>query len=118
MNRIPDDFDLSAVEGEELSQICIDQYQVQLNFDGSSIVGGGELLLEKNGVSKHLFSTSWITTCGLEDLIGSKVVGWGKRDDFHFFLSFSCDTVLVFVTQEGPHEDFTVQIWEGEFYVL
>ncbi|PHR66986.1 MAG: hypothetical protein COA55_08475 [Alcanivorax sp.] len=55
MNRIPDDFDLSAVEGEELSQICIDQYQVQLNFDGASIVGGGELLLEKNGGGEATF---------------------------------------------------------------
>ena len=118
MNRIPEDFDLNAIEGCELSQICIDKYQVQLNFDGASIVGGGEVLLEKNGVSKRIFSGSWITACGLEDLIGSRVVGWGKRDDFHFFLSFSCDTTLVFVTQEGPCEDFTILMWEGEVNVL
>ena len=118
MNRIPEDFDLSALTGEDLSQIRIDQHQIQLHFDKVSIQGGGQVLLEKSGASKKLFSGSWLTTCGLDALIGSKVVGWERRDDFHFCLSFSCETTLVFVTQEGPYEDFTILMGEGEFYVL
>ena len=118
MNRIPEDFDLSAFTGEDLSQIRIDQHQIQLHFDSLSIQGGGKVLLEKSGDSKKLFSGSWLTTCGLDALIGSKVVGWQRRSDFQFSLSFSCETTLVFVTQEGPYEDFTILVGEREFYVL
>jgi len=118
MNRIPDSFDLSEIVGDVLSQICIDQHQIQLKFERVSIQGGGDLLLESSGISKQLFSDSWVSTCGLEDLIGCKVIGWEKRDDFHFCLSFACDANLVFVTQERPFEDFTIHIWETEFYVL
>ncbi|MGJ3255029.1 MAG: hypothetical protein ACFE0K_01765 [Alcanivorax sp.] len=118
MNRIPDDFNLSVLTGRELSQLCIDQYQIQLHFDGATIQGGGEVLLEKGGVSKKMFSGSWITTCGLDVLIGSKVAGWERRDDFHFGLSFSCDATMVFVTQEGPCEDFTILLEGNGFYVL
>ena len=118
MNRIPENFDLSALTGEGLSQIRIDQHQIQLYFDNFSIQGGGQVLLEKSGDSKQLFSGSWITTCGLDVLIGSKVVGWERRDDFHFCLSFSCEATLVFATQEGSYEDFTTLMGESEFYVL
>jgi len=118
MNRIPEDFDLSAFVGEDLSQIRIDQHQIQLHFDNISIQGGGQVLLEKSGDSTQLFSSSWLTTCGLDTLIGSKVVGWQRRDDFHFCLLFSCGATLVFVTQEGPYEDFTILMGEGEFYFL
>lgn len=118
MNRIPKNFDLSPLTGEVLSQVCIDQHQIQLHFDNLSIQGGGQVLLEKSGGSKQLFSGSWITTCGLDVLIGSKVVGWERRDDFHFGLLFSCDATLVFVTQEGSYEDFTILMGEREFYVL
>ncbi|WP_300523632.1 hypothetical protein [Alcanivorax sp.] len=55
MNRIPENFDLSALTGEGLSQIRIDQHQIQLYFDNSSIQGGGQVLLEKSGDSKQLF---------------------------------------------------------------
>ncbi len=58
MNQLPADFDLSQYVGEQLGQICVDQYQVQLKFDTFSIQGGGKLETEIDGTLLKVFKES------------------------------------------------------------
>ena len=118
MNRIPHEFDLAGMVGQPLSQVCIDQYQVQLSFTNARIQGGGALSLETDGVPTKLFDGAWLTSQGLEVLIGEAVAAWSRRDDFHFTLKFQSGVELVFRTQEGPYEDFTVHLANDAFWVL
>lgn len=122
MNPLPLDFDLSPLVGAELQQVCIDQYQVQLHFEGPSffchIQGGGKLALEQAGQSSVLFHGTWKSSAGLELLVGMPVRSWQVRGPHQFALSFPSEAVLVFETRVGPHEDFTVQVGNEAFWVL
>lgn len=122
MNSIPADFDLSPLIGAELMQVCLGQYQVQLQFEkvdlSCHIEGGGKLSIESEGNSSELFHKTWRSSHGLERLVGMSISAWSRRDSYHFTVTFTSEEVLVFETHEGPHEDFTVLLGEIGFWVL
>ena len=118
MNVLPADFDLSPLVGQELSQVCLDQYQIQLHFNRCHIQGGGKVSLERTGANVELFHGTWRTSAGLEHLVGTPVTSWTRRSPNHFTLTFASGSALVFETVEGPLEDFTVSIANDAFWVL
>jgi len=118
VNVLPTDFDLSPLVGQELGQICLDQYQIQLHFNGCHIQGSGKVSLERTGATVELFHGRWKTSAGLEQLVGTPVMSWTRRSPNHFALTFATGTALLFETVEGPLEDFTVSIANEAFWVL
>lgn len=125
VNLIPDDFDLTPLVGAELLQVCLGEYQIQLQFEkpdlSCHIEGGGKVSLESGDRSSELFHGKWTTSHGLEQLVGMPLTAWSRRSPNQFTLTFTSGAVLVFETQESQYEDFTVQLGpmgEGPFWVL
>jgi len=118
VNPLPPDFDLAPLAGQELGQVCLDQYQIQLHFDSSHIQGSGKVSLELDGTTTELFHGTWRTSLGLDQLVGTKVVSWSRRSAHIFSLHFDSGAALVFESEVGPYEDFTVSIGNGAFWIL
>lgn len=118
MNPLPPDFDLAPIVGQELSQVCLDPYSIQLHFDGSHIQGGGKVSLELNGGATELFHGTWRTSSGLALLVGTRVVSWTRRSAHEFSLNFESGAALVFETEMGPIEDFTILAGGDSFWVI
>lgn len=118
MNRLPAEFDLSPLVGQHLRQVCLDQYQIQLHFDGCHIQGAGKVSLELNGETIELFRDTWNTSSGLEHLVGTPVTSWDRRSPNHFVLTFASGAGLLFETVERALEDFTVSLANGVYWVL
>ncbi len=118
MNPLPADFDLSQYVGEQLGQICVGQYQVQLKFDSFSIEGGGKLDTEIDGTLIQAFKETWKTTAGLERFIGGTIRSWQRRSDNCFSIDFEEQISLIFHTENGQYEDFTIWFEKDNWLVL
>ena len=111
MNGIPEGFDLQPLVGRTLMQVRLDEHQVQLVFDHGHIFVEGHLSIEY--VSKPalpLFRDGWVTSAGLEQLVGQSVTSWARRNTHSFHVQFSSGTALVFSSEDGPYEDIVVEL--------
>jgi len=118
VHPLPPDFDLGPIIGSQLTQICVDEFQIQLHFENGHIQGGGKVCLSSNGKIVELFHEQWKTCSGLEAVIGSQAVNWSTNGSHEFSIQFSSEATLVFAVQEGQYEDFTVQVGDGGLWVL
>lgn len=118
MNSLPPDFNLNHFVGSKVNQICIDEFQIQILFDEGNISGGGSVKLIDNEDIIEVFNEKWITTSGLESVIGSTIEKWGKLGECEFYLVLEGGVELLFTTEIGPYEDFTVSMEYGDMWIL
>ncbi len=118
MHPLPPDFDLSPIVGSQLTQICVDEFQIQLHFENGHIQGSGKVCLGSSGQNIELFHEKWKACSGLEAVIGSQVVSWATNGSHEFSIQLGSETSLSFTVTEGQYEDFTVQVGEGGLWVL
>ncbi len=118
MHTIPEEFDLTCIVDESISQLRIDKFQIQIHWEQLSIQGEGQVFLEQEGKRTEIFNGTWKNSCGLEGIINSTVSAWNVRSQNEFSISFESGQILSFHVGEGQYEDFTVNIVGGSFWVM
>ena len=110
MRPVPTNLDLSALIGQEITQLRIGAWQLQILFEseqkisceGTVIVDAGECsrpVLTKNG---------WGDFSALRGLVGSKVETWKVEGSHEFSITLGGGTKIHFRSTTGPHEDFVI----------
>jgi len=122
MYGLPNDVDLSFLNGMELIQICVGQYQVQLHFFGGK---GATISIEHrmtHRVKKKV--TVWeegktpSAASSLLLLLGTSIVGVKTKEDGTLRLQFSNkDEVVIFDDSPG-YEAYTINHGTDPPYVV
>lgn len=119
MYRLADDFDLSELVGQQLNQLCIGPFDIQLHFDdGWTIRGQGKVSGVIESRREVWFHGEWNTTLYLPHVVGKDVIDWKKNGDFEFELEFLGGAKLAFETTESQYEDFIIELPNGALLVL
>jgi hypothetical protein len=111
MRAVPADFDLSPLCGQELAQIRLGRFNLQLCFDQEHrIACEGTVIAVTNGGSVEVFSreSGWKDASVLPDLVGRTVIGWKREGSHEFSISLSGETKLRFQSSDGPYEDSVI----------
>ncbi len=105
MHPFPEAFKLQFLIEAELNQICLAQWQIQLNFDSARIIIEGELEhVDKSGtVRRYNTDESRLSPFFLHHLIGQKV-RLLEVEPFRLTLAFDDGDILRIFSDEGPYE--------------
>lgn len=112
MHGVPEDLDLSDFVGGVLSQICLDQYQVELHFypDGSIFMEGHWKLLDKDGrVVDQWEEHASREVYRIHRCLGSAVMDFAVNAPESFDLVFDNGDVLRVFDSSKESESFTIQ---------
>ncbi len=118
MHGVPEDLDLSDFVGSVLSQICFDQYQIQLHFypDGSiSVEGKWELRASDGELIDQSMPHQERDALRIHRCLGLSVVGYGVDAPESLAFSFDNGDVLRLFDSSRESESFTIE--PGEIVV-
>jgi hypothetical protein len=105
MHRFPDISKFQFLFGNELLQICLGQWQIQLNFDKGRISIDSDLEhIDKNGtIRRHNTEEDRLSPLFIHRLLGQSVQTI-ESEPFCLVIGFdNGDTIRIF-TDEGPYE--------------
>lgn len=110
MSPIPEDFDLSAMIGQELAQLRIGAWQLQLLFESESRIDcEGVVVIESQGNSRSVITENgWGDLSALNGLVGQKVVSWKIEGSHEFSITLSSAIKIRFQSTTSPYEDFVI----------
>lgn len=119
MYRLPSEFNLSGLIGQQLNQLCIGPSDLQLNFErGWTIKCEGKVSSTIDSSQEVWFHGEWYTTGSISSIVGKTVTTWKRKSDFEFELEFTGSTKLTFETEESPYESFTIESPNGILWIL
>ena len=105
MHPFPQAAELTFLNGMELVQICIGQWQIQFIFDSVHIAVEGALehIGEDGTIRHHNTEDSRFSPIFLHHLIGQKI-GGVEIEPFQLTLTFDGGEKLRILSDEGPYE--------------
>lgn len=110
MRPIPDGFDLSWLIGQELAQLRIGAWQLQLLFNTKGQIDcEGVVVIEGESSSQIVITKDgWGDLSALRGLVGQKVENWKIEGSHEFSISLSGGIKIRFQSQTSPYEDFVI----------
>ncbi len=105
MHPFPEASELQFLVGEELNQICLGRWQINLNFGSVYIAVEGDLdHVDKAGtVRRYNTDESRLSPLFLHQLLGQKV-RMLEVEPFRLTLAFKEGDILRILSDEGPYE--------------
>lgn len=120
MYRIPADFDWSVLEGLEVIQVCIDQFNLllQLHPKGSINLQCEWSLRDSAGIGidrhiEHSERKSWRVHC----LLAKKITKCIRASERVLIFEFEGGFVLTIEDDSDQYESFSIQVGEHSIYV-
>jgi hypothetical protein len=110
MRPVPSNFDLGALVGQDLTQLRIGAWQLQILFESENMIAcEGRVVVETQGNSiPVLTDDGWGDLAALKGLVGQQVLSWQVDGTHEFSITLSGNTKLRFQSRTGPHEDFVI----------
>ena len=105
MHPFPQATDFNFLIGAELEQVCLGQWQIQLNFDKARIFVEGELEhVEKSGnLHRHNTDVDRLSPIFLHRLFGQKIHSI-EAEPFCLSLAFNDGDIIRILSDDGPYE--------------
>jgi len=119
MHPFPEASSLQFLVGKELEQVCLGQWQIQLNFDKGhiSIEGDLEHVDKAGAVRRHNTDESRLSPIVLHHLFGQKVQ-MISVEPFCLTLAFNGGDIVRIFSDEGPYECGQIYNEEGKMTVF
>jgi hypothetical protein len=132
MYAVPANLDLWRLIGQDLTQICIGKFDMQLYFarpttdfpttPNDQIYCGGTVLADVGGLTTLIFDThpgllvgatteersAWRDASILPSIVGETVTDWRVEGSHEFSITLSNGTKLRFQSHDSPYEDFVI----------
>lgn len=107
---------LASLQGRELIQVCIGQYQVILNFtqELSLMMEGKYLLKEKNTEVKECTVSNIMLTKELVNLLGTSIVDIRLRASNNLIICFSDGCTLELISDQTGMESYYLRYQDFE----
>ena len=111
MYGVPADLDLSLLQGAQLTQVCLGQFDVQFHFQpvGAITVTGAWELFDEAGVSlDHSGASGSRPQSQFPRLLGQEIVGITVVAPHHLELKFARGDSLRLIDDSKEFESFTI----------
>ena len=111
MGPVPDTFTLDRFVGQQLQEVGVGEFVLNLRFHHpDSITCEGELILREVGqVDVTLFGDELGDLGALRRIVGKTVTAWKIESSHCFSISFDDGVSLLFTSRDHPYEDFVVR---------
>lgn len=121
MYRFPADLDLSSIIGQDLCQLCLGPYDLQLHFSnfalGISVWSDASLLSGQTALSQWHPGEGW-NTLEFQKLVNATVAGFKVVDKSNLYIDFTNGLTLVLTDESEQFESIAIHFKDGrEVYI-
>jgi hypothetical protein len=116
MGPIPPGFNLDALVGRQLNQVCMGPYDLQFRFDSANTIScQGRVVVDYEERSVLVFQGEdpwWIDVTVLPRLAGRDAISWKIEASHEFSVTLTGGLKLRFQSTDCPYEEFVnPDIW-------